>query len=39
MRDEGSYPFGPAFLIASLALPNFSKFFRNISASFFACAS
>src|SRR5688572_16680788 len=32
-------PFGPAFLIAASTLPNFSKFLRNISASFFACAS
>src|SRR5687767_13177082 len=31
--------FGPAFLIAPSTLPNFSKFLRNISASFLACAS
>ena len=33
------YPFGPAFLIAGSTLPNFSKFSRNMPASFFACAS
>src|SRR6476661_7445968 len=32
------YPFGPAFLIAGSTLPNFSKFSRNMPASFLACA-
>jgi hypothetical protein len=35
----GRYPFGPAFFVTSSTLPNFSKFSRNIPASFFACAS
>src|SRR5258705_3267745 len=32
-------PFGPAFFVAASTVPNFSKFWRNIAASFFACAS
>src|SRR5712691_12117097 len=32
-------PFGPAFLVAASTLPIFSKFSRNMPASFFACAS
>src|SRR5688572_14798245 len=39
IRRGRRQPFGPAFLIAASTLPNFSKFLRNISASFFACAS
>src|SRR3954468_12325736 len=33
------YPFGPAFFVATSTLPNFSKFARNIPASFFAWVS
>ena len=36
---RGRYPFGPAFFVAESTLPNFSKFSRNIFASFLACAS
>src|SRR4029077_405713 len=32
-------PFGPAFLVAASTFPIFSKFSRNMPASFLACAS
>src|SRR3984893_17461460 len=32
-------PFGPAFFVAASTFPIFSKFSRNMRASFFACAS
>jgi hypothetical protein len=32
-------PFGPAFFVAASTFPIFSKFSRNMSASFLACAS
>jgi hypothetical protein len=38
-RRAARQPFGPAFWIAVSTSPNFSKFLRNISASFLACAS
>ena len=37
-KEKLAYP-GPAAEIRASTFPNFSKFFRNISASFCACAS
>ena len=37
-KEKLAYP-GPAAEIRASTFPNFSKFFRNMSASFCACAS
>lgn len=39
LARSGRQPFGPAFFVAASTFPNFSKFSRNMRASFFACPS